>query len=100
MKELLLALVILLIPVMAAAEFDPRTITAEDVNAIPKMTVQTLKAKVDKKERVTIIDSRTGTSWDNSKVKIKGAVRIMLHELVKGDVSKIPMGSEIVVYCT
>ena len=100
LKGLLYGLIFLLVPVVATAAFDPQSITADDVNAIPKMTVQTLKAKVDKGERVAIIDSRTGTSWDGSKVKIKGAIRIMLKDLVKGDVSKIPMGSEIVVYCT
>jgi len=75
-------------------------IMAKDVNDIPKMTVETLKEKVDSGERIAIIDSRTGGSWDNSKIKIKGAIRIPYKDTARIAASKIPMGYEVVVYCT
>ena len=59
-----------------------------------------LKAKQDKKERIVVIDSRTGGSWDHSNKKIKDAIRLAYQNVAREAASKIPMGSEVVVYCT
>lgn len=100
MRKILVGLILLLFPGMSLAAGVENNILAKDVNAIPKMAVETLKEKLDKKERVTIIDSRTGASWDHSDKKIKGAIRIAYQNVIKDAASKIPMGSEVVVYCT
>jgi len=98
--RLLFGLTLLLLPLSAFGAGVEENILARDVNAIPKMTVEALKTKMDKKERITIIDSRTGGSWDHSNEKIKDAIRIAYKNVEKEAASKIPMGSEIVVYCT
>ena len=100
MKKILCGLILSMLPFSAMAAGVDENIMAKDVNAIPKMTVQTLKEKVDSGERVAIIDSRTGGSWDNSKVMIKGAIRIPYKDTATMAASKIPMGYEVVVYCT
>lgn len=100
MTKLIFGLTFLLLPFNAFAVGIEENILAKDVNAIPKMTVETLKAKIDKKERIVVIDSRTGGSWDHSNQKIKGAIRIAYQNVAKEAAAKIPMGSEVVVYCT
>ena len=100
MKKILCGLILSILPLNAMAAGVDENIMAKDVNAIPKMTVQTLKAKVGSGERIAIIDSRTGGSWDNSKVIIKGAIRIPYKDTATMAASKIPMGHEVVVYCT
>ena len=100
MKKILCGLILSMLPINVMAAGVDENIMAKDVNAIPKMTVQTLKAKVDSGERIAIVDSRTGGSWDNSKVMIKGAIRIPYKDTATMAASKIPMGYEAVVYCT
>jgi len=76
-----------------------QNITLEEVNKIPKVTVDKLKSRIDKGKRVMIVDVRTGDSWSSSKVKIKGAVRIPFKRIANS-AGDIPMGSEIITYCT
>lgn len=66
---------------------------------VPRITVEELKAKLAKNAPVFIIDSRSPGSYDNSEIKIKGAVRIPMDE-VESRLSEIPRDREIVVYCT
>ena len=100
MKKILCGLILSMLPITAMAAGVDENIMAKDVNAIPKMTVQALKAKLDDGKRIAIIDSRTGGSWDHSKVMLKGAIRIPYVDTAKMAASKIPMGYEVVVYCT
>ncbi len=64
----------------------------------PSVTAKELKAKFDK-GAVIILDLRASGSYDRSKVKIKGAIRIAPEELADS-LAMIPMGREIVTYCT
>ena len=66
---------------------------------VPRITVAELKEKLAKNAPVFIIDSRSQGSWDNSEIKIKGAVRIPADE-VEARLGEIPRDREIVVYCT
>lgn len=66
---------------------------------VPRITVEELKAKLAKNAPVFIIDSRSPGSYDNSEIKIKGAVRIPMDE-IESRLSEIPRDREIVVYCT
>jgi len=66
---------------------------------IPRITVEELKAKLAKNAPVFIIDSRSPGSYDNSEIKIKGAVRIPMDE-IESRLNEIPRDREIVVYCT
>lgn len=100
MKKILCILILSMLPATAMAAGVDENIMAKDVDAIPKMTVQTLKSELDEGKRIAIIDSRTGGSWDHSEVKIKGAIRIPYKDTATMAASRIPMGYEVVVYCT
>jgi len=67
---------------------------------VPRMTVQELKTKMDRGEDVLILDFRTGSEYTASKIKIKGAVRIPLHELEDSRYKELPQDKEIIAYCT
>ena len=71
----------------------------KDESEIARITVDELKEKLAKKAPVFIIDSRSPGSYDNSEIKIKGAVRIPMDE-IESRLSEIPRNREIVVYCT
>lgn len=64
---------------------------------VPRITVQELKARLDRRENITVVDVRSRGSYERSKVKIKGAVRIPPDELNER-ASELPMGSELVFY--
>ena len=98
--KILISLGVLLLPLAVSAGTHGPNITADEVNAVAKMTVEEMKKRIDKKEKIAVIDSRTGNSWEHSKVKIKGAIRLLLKDTEKMAASKIPMGYKIVVYCT
>jgi rhodanese-related sulfurtransferase len=75
----------------------PDAFTATD--PVPRITVQELKAKIDKGEDVIIIDVRAGREYEESKIKIKGAVRIPIVKLDERS-SELPRDKEIITYCT
>jgi rhodanese-related sulfurtransferase len=64
-----------------------------------RITPKELKAKMERGERVFILDVRSKGSYNSSQVKIKGAVRIVLEELADR-ASEIPFGREVIAYCT
>ena len=66
---------------------------------ISRITVEELKERLAKNAPVFIIDSRSQSSYDNSEIKIKGAVRIPADE-IEARLKEIPHDREIVVYCT
>ncbi|HVO67996.1 MAG TPA: rhodanese-like domain-containing protein [Syntrophales bacterium] len=75
----------------------PAASPATDV--VPRITVQELKAKIDRGEDVVIIDVRAGREYEDSKIKIKGAIRISIVKL-EDRISELPRDKEIVTYCT
>ena len=72
----------------------------EDEN-IPsdRITIHQLKRKMDAKEDIVIIDTRKGSSYGGSTVKIKGAIHITDDEL-EVKMKDLPKGKEIITYCT
>ncbi len=66
---------------------------------VPKITVHELKKKLDADERVIVLDMRVGGSYTKSKVRIEGDVRMPL-QAVEMRARELPMGYEIVTYCT
>lgn len=75
----------------------PAVFSAED--NVPRITVQELKAKMDKGADLILIDARTGTDYEASKIKIKGAVRISIVKIEERS-RDLPKDKEIVIYCT
>ncbi|MCI0387884.1 MAG: hypothetical protein MOB07_03810 [Acidobacteria bacterium] len=72
----------------------------EDEN-IPgdRITIRQLKRMMDAKEEVVIIDTRDGSSYVGSTVKIKGAIHITIDKL-EAKIKDLPKNKLIVTYCT
>ncbi|MGA2332613.1 MAG: rhodanese-like domain-containing protein [Syntrophales bacterium] len=66
---------------------------------VPRITVQELKAKIDRGEDLVIVDVRTGKDYEGSKIKIKGAVRIPIVQ-IEERYRELPRDKEIILYCT
>jgi len=66
---------------------------------VPVITVQELKAKMDKGDDLVVVDVRTGNDYEGSKIKMKGAVRISIVK-IEERYRDLPMDKEIVTYCT
>jgi rhodanese-related sulfurtransferase len=64
-----------------------------------RITVQGLKARLDRSEKIFIIDTRSPDSWYESGVKIPGAVRIHFADLER-KLGEVPRDRAIVTYCT
>lgn len=67
------------------------------------MTVEELKAKVTKKQPVTIIDVRPSEAFADSNRKIKGAIHVKLrrlrYRLDFAPLKSVSHDSEVVLYC-
>ena len=92
--RLILTAVVFVVLVFVAAAF-----SALNPDAVPRVTVEELKAMLLGGRDVVILDVRSGGSYNASKVKIKGAVRIPPQEL-KDRFSEISKGKKVVAYCT
>jgi len=66
---------------------------------VRRITAEELKARLDKGEKITILDVRQPGSYNSSGYKIKGAIRMAPSEVAE-NVSRLPTGGEIVTYCT
>jgi predicted sulfurtransferase len=97
MRRLLKGLFISLFFVLLNQLIASVVLSATDV--VPRITVQELKAKIDKGDDVVIIDVRAGREYEDSKIKIKGAVRIPIVKL-EDRISELPRDKEIITYCT
>jgi hypothetical protein len=86
-------------PAMQPITSTPQAAEHKVEGEVPRITVEELKARLAKNAPVFVIDSRSQGSYDNSEMKIKGAVRIPMDE-IEARLSEIPRNREIVVYCT
>ena len=68
-------------------------------DGVPRITNETLKAKIEKGEDIIILDVRAGMSYNDSSIKIKGALRIPPNE-IEARYKELPMDKEIITYCT
>ena len=93
MRVLIMTLMCLSLILVAAPSM------ALDAADVPRTSPKELKKKLDKGERVIVIDMRIGRSYTESPYRIKGDLRIRLNELAKR-VGELPMGWEVVTYCT
>ncbi len=97
MARLLKGLLLSLLFVLLNQLIVPAAFSATDV--VPRITVQELKAKMDKGEDIVIIDVRAGREYTDSKIKMKGAIRIPIVQL-ETRINELPRDKEIVTYCT
>lgn len=73
-------------------------LAARTGDSIPRMTIQELKDKMDRGDRIVILDVRTAEDYSTSPNKIRGAIRIPLDQL-KSRYTELPAAAEIVTYC-
>ena len=85
-------------PESAAPEGPPQQ-PAHNQPEVQLISVDELKAKLEKNEPVTIIDSRSEGSYEGAATKIKGAIRIPSDQVVSR-LKEIPADTEVVIYCT
>ncbi len=64
-----------------------------------RVTVEQLKASIEKNEPVTILDVRSEGSYESSDKKIKGSTRMLTDE-IESRVKEIPRDRPVVTYCT
>lgn len=68
-------------------------------DSVPTITAEELKARMDRGDRIVVIDTRVRGTYAQSDIKIKGAIDIPLTE-VDAHLAEIPFGRELVTYCT
>lgn len=85
----------------AKAKTPPVAAHQEKSEPVPegRISIHELKRKLHAKEKLVILDNRTGSSWIGSLVKIKGAIH-MPNDQVSSRIDEIPKDREIVTYCT
>jgi rhodanese-related sulfurtransferase len=68
------------------------------MEATPRVTAEELKRRLDEGEDVMVLDVRRG-SWRRSDVKLRGAVRMELEEILRPE-GRVPRDVRVVTYCT
>lgn len=74
----------------------PLVVGAAD--GIPRISIQDLRGKMDRKEKIIILDVRTGEDYEASRYKIPGAIRVPIDRL-KEQAQEFPKETEIITYC-
>lgn len=76
---------------------------AQTPRSVEFMSVDELKAKLEKREAVTVIDVRSVSDTANSENKIKGAIHVKLrrlkYRLTLPPLKNVSRDSEVVLYC-
>jgi len=87
----------------AVAHFSGGSSFQQPVGDAETVTVEQLKAKLARRESVTIIDVRGTEDFNSSNSKIKGAVRVKLRKLKYRlgfpPLKEVPRDQEVVAYC-
>jgi hydroxyacylglutathione hydrolase len=66
---------------------------------LPRITKEDLKRRMDAHEPLTVLDTRAPESWDESDVKLPGAIRVPPDD-VERHLAEIPRDHMVVTYCT
>jgi rhodanese-related sulfurtransferase len=99
----LMCLTVVEVGTEGAAAFSPGQVAQASSPAIQFVTAEELKAKVAKKEPVTIIDVRGSSTLLENDNKIRGAIYVKLRRLksrlVLPPLRDVPRSREVVTYC-
>jgi hypothetical protein len=87
---------VIIFSALFAVSLPPAISRADD--DVLRITIQELKAKMDRGEKIIILDVRSGDDYEHSKSKIAGSIRIALDQL-PARYQELPAESEIVAYC-
>jgi rhodanese-related sulfurtransferase len=66
---------------------------------ISRITVEEVRRRLDRGERILFLDTRNAEAWDSAPTKLPGAIRVPAAE-VRGHVDELPRNVPIVTYCT
>lgn len=104
MKRFFLALLIMMffaVPAMAEGEQGDGHVHADPPGSedVVRISPADLMKRIEAGANIMLLDLRSRGAYDNSDVKIKGAVRIAPDEL-PAKLHQIPFGKEIVTFCT
>lgn len=64
-----------------------------------RISIHELKQKMDRREKILVLDARSGNALLGSRVRIRGARHFTSADLEKG-VAHLPRDREIITYCT
>ncbi|NBO63553.1 MAG: hypothetical protein EBU88_01660 [Acidobacteria bacterium] len=64
-----------------------------------RISVHELKLKMDRKEKILILDARSGNALIGSRVRIKGARHFTSRDLDRS-ADSLPRDRDIIIYCT
>jgi rhodanese-related sulfurtransferase len=64
-----------------------------------RITVQEVKAKLDRGEKIIFLDARNPSAWTSENTKIPGAIRVPADKIDQ-HLAEIPKDGIIVTYCT
>jgi len=63
-----------------------------------RLTVESLKGKIDRREPILILDARSGNAYLGSQIQIPGS-RHVTAERLEVVLDQLPRGREIIIYC-
>ncbi len=66
---------------------------------LARITIDEVKQRMGNGESLLFIDARNSLDWNESDVKLPGAVRIHFNELEQY-LQELPRGRTIITYCT
>jgi rhodanese-related sulfurtransferase len=64
-----------------------------------RLTVEEVKARMDRGEQFTFVDARNPTAWGEADTKLPGAIRVPADE-VEEHLAEIPHDRVVISYCT
>jgi len=68
-----------------------------ELSELARWTVEEVKARFDRGERITFLDVRGQKEWENSHEKLPGATRVIFSQLDER-LNEIPRSGTIVAY--
>jgi rhodanese-related sulfurtransferase len=66
---------------------------------VNRVTVDEVKARMDRGEPLVFLDTRNPTAWGEADTKLPGAIRMPVDE-VERRLGEIPRDRAIITYCT
>ncbi len=66
---------------------------------ITRVTVDEVKARMDRGEQFIFLDTRNSQAWSEAENKLPGALRIP-SDKVEEHLTEIPRGRVVITYCT
>lgn len=66
---------------------------------VTRVTVDEIKARMDRGEAFTFVDTRNPTAWGEADKKLPGAIRVPSNEVAQ-HFDQIPRDRTVITYCT